>query len=175
MGVYVNLSDPTNIVSKMPEGSVIQTVSETNNYTNSFGTTYTDILESLKVVWETSITPKSVNSKFLIMYKLSFTVNAVTTGFRVLQKVGSDSYSIIYKPEELNASSPFAPVDFGSDTVVFRSNSIVPVYSQPSYVLGDSLTFKIQGATSSGTISGFNTTRTGNNGHSEVFIQEIKG
>jgi len=156
-------------------GNIIQLVTESNNYSNSFTTTYLDINKASGVVWETSITPKMSSSKLLIIYKLNATVNSVNFGIRVFQKIASGSYTILYTPEEQNATTPFSPLDFGSDNAVVRNQWILPVYSSPSYTLGNSITIKIQGATNTGTISGFNTTRSGNSGHSEIFIFEIAG
>lgn len=156
-------------------GNIIQVVSESNNYSNSFTTTYLDINKASGTVWETSITPKLANSKLFIMYKLSVTTNSIYYGARVLQKIANSSYNVIYKPEEQNSSSPFAPLDYGSGNAVNKTPHFLPVFVIPTYNLGDTITTKIQCATESGAINGFNNTRTGNNGHSEVFIFEIAG
>lgn len=156
-------------------GNIVQVVSESNNYSNSFTTTYLDINKASGTVWETSITPKLANSKLFIMYKLSVTTNSVYYGARVLQKIANSSYNVIYKPEELNSSSPFGPLDYGSGNAVNKTPHFLPVFVIPTYNLGDTITTKIQCATETGSINGFNNSRTGNNGHSEVFIFEIAG
>jgi hypothetical protein len=155
-------------------GNLIQVVSETNNFQNSFGTTYTDINKASGVVWETVITPKLANSRLFILYKIACVTNNVIFGSRILQKIASGSYSIIYTPIESNASTPFSPIDFGSENSVFRNQCFLPVIVTPTYTLGQSITIKMQSATNTSTAS-INSNATGNKAHSEIFIFEIAG
>lgn len=165
--------DGTMNYAKAPPTSIIQVVTETQNFQQVISDTYSDINKSSGVVWEIPIIPKAVGSKIFCIFKMSTTTNATIVGFRILCKTNSGgTYGIVYRPDESNASSPFNPNDFGSENSVERSQHIIPVLFTPTYSLGDTLFIKIQGASGSATI---NSTRTGNNGHSEVFIQEIKG
>lgn len=155
-------------------GNIVQVISETQNFQTNFTTTYVDINKSSGVVWETVITPKFANSRLLIIYKLSTTINGFNMGFRISQKIASGSYAIIYKPEETNATAPFSPLDMGAPAAVIRNQWFLPVIITPTYTIGDSITTKIQGATDASTAT-VNNPRTGNNGHSEIFIFEIAG
>lgn len=160
-------------------GNIIQLIFDTQSFAQVVANVYTDINKSASVVWETAITPKIANSKIFILYSLSALFGGTPPylgGIRILAKIGSGSYNLIYRPQEENATSPFGPLELGGDTSVARTKTILPFYHNPTYSLGDTITYKIQMASYSASSSiSINISRTGNNGSSQCFLSEIAG
>jgi hypothetical protein len=160
-------------------GNVIQWINDKTQTTKTnAGNTYLDIEKGAGVSWEIPITPKLSGSKIVIIFRGAFQISAASgvMGVRVLQKLNvGGSYTVIWRPEEANTTSPFAPVDVGSGatSAMYKNDYFIQVYVNPSYVIGNTLYFKFQFAANTTNSITNNVSRTGNNGETSVSIMEI--
>jgi hypothetical protein len=161
-------------------GNVVQWINDKSqtSKTNTSGA-YVDLEKGSGISWEIPITPKLLGSKIVIIFRGSFDISAAgqgTMGVRVNQKLNlGGAYSVIWKPQEINATSPFQPVDAGSGTTtaMYKGDYVVQVYHNPTYAIGDTLYYKFAfSSTTSGSVTN-NSTRPGNNGETSVSIMEI--
>jgi hypothetical protein len=154
-------------------GNLIQVISSTQNFLTAISTiSYQNINSSSGVVWETSIIPKLPNSRIFILYYLSVLNTLNFGGYRISNKINAGSYSVIYNPQ---FAAGTGALSLGSSLVASYSMLLIPVLHSPSYAIGDTLTYKVEGSS----YDALNTLNTnfqrvgGNNGHSEVYIMEI--
>jgi len=159
-------------------GNIVQIVSATQNFQTVITTnTFQNINSGSGIIWEASIIPKMSNSKFFVLYKLA-TSNGGSGdyfGFKILNKVNSGgTYTTIYDPQK--SSNDQNAIEIGATTTGFYMIPIIPTLHAPTYLLGDTLFYKIMGAIFSSSTLTINQSRTGtgtNSGHSEVYILEI--
>jgi hypothetical protein len=153
-------------------GNIVQVISGTQNFQTVIATiSFQNINSASGVVWETSIIPKLANSRIFILYYLSVVNSVSFSGYRVSNKINAGSYSVIYNPQ---IPSSQGAISLG--VVSFNYNMLaIPVLHSPSYVKGDTLTYKVEGSSyDASTTQTTNVLRAGgNNGHSEVYIMEI--
>ena len=160
-------------------GNIIQWITDKTQTSKSVtARAYVDIEKGTGVSWEILLTPKLLNSKIVILFRGAFQISASAglMGVRILNKVNlGGTYSAIWKPEELNATAPFDPVDVGSGatTAMNKNDYFIHAYHNPTYLIGDVLYYKFQftpylvGAVTN------NVSRAGNNGETSVSIMEI--
>jgi hypothetical protein len=155
-------------------GNIIQVISGTQNFQTVISTiSFQNINSASGVVWETSIVPKLANSRIFILYYLSVNNSANFSGYRISNKINAGSYSVIYNPQLTSTQGALSTGSLSGN----YSMLAIPVLHSPSYVKGDTLTYKVEG--SSYDVANTQTTnllRTGagaNSGHSEVYIMEI--
>lgn len=160
-------------------GNVIQWITDKTQTTKSVtARAYVDIEKGTGVSWEILLTPKLLNSKIVILFRGAFQISSTAgiMGVRVLNKVNlGGTYSAIWKPEEVNATAPFDPVDVGSGSTsaMYKNDYSIQAYHNPSYSIGDILYYKFQFTPYNvGSVTN-NNTRTGNNGETSVSIMEI--